>query len=162
MRNIIELAMLIRGFVRLPGDLELVTEEFAEGWSFVQSGDSHWLDKEIRARGWHFIWIAEALLRSGVGKTEQKATASALKVALRCVSERFNAAQVGHVEVSKYPGFFLARVKIYPYQIQQSATLFVSNEAAAPLMSPPVEAAAIIGPQVPPTTQRDLSISQRN
>lgn len=30
-RNITELAMLIRGSVRLPGDLELVTEEFEEG-----------------------------------------------------------------------------------------------------------------------------------
>lgn len=160
MRNIVERAMLIRGSVRLPGDLELVTEEFGEGWSFVQSGDSHWLDKEIRARGWHFIWIAEALLRSGVGKTEQKAIASALKVALRRVSEHFNAAQVGHFEVSKYPGFFLARVKIYPYQIQQSATLLVSIEAGASLMSPLVEAAAITGTQIPPTDSRDLSISQ--
>jgi hypothetical protein len=56
-----------------------VTEEFGEGWSFVQSRDSQWLDKEIRARGWHFIWIIEALLRSGVGKTSQAAIASTLK-----------------------------------------------------------------------------------
>ena len=129
MRNITELVMLIRGPVRLPGDLELVTEEFGEGWSFVQSGDTHWLDKEIRARGWHFIWIAEELLRSGVGKTAQEAIASTLKVALRRVSGRFNAAQVGHFEVSKYPGFFLAKVKVHPYQIQQSATLSASHEA---------------------------------
>ena len=150
MCNIIERAMLIRGSVRLPGDLELVTEEFGEGWSFVQSGDSHWLDKEIRARGWHFIWIAEARLRTGVGKTEQKATASALKVALRRVSERFNAAQVGHFEVSKYPGFFLARVKIYPYQIQQSATLLVSDEPVPLLMPPLAKTVAISSNQVTP------------
>ncbi|HTF66938.1 MAG TPA: hypothetical protein VK638_30070 [Edaphobacter sp.] len=142
--------MLIRGSVRLPGDLELVAEEFGEGWSFVQSGDSHWLDKEIRARGWHFIWIAEALLRTGVGKIEQKATASALKVALRRVSERFNAAQVGHFEVSKYPGFFLARVKIYPYQIQQSATLLVSDDPVPLLMPPLAKAVAISSNQVTP------------
>jgi hypothetical protein len=133
MRNIVELAMLIRGSARLPGDLELVTEEFGEGWSFVQSGDTHWLDKEIRARGWHFTWIAEELLRSGVGKTAQEAIANTLKVTLRRVSGRFNAAQVGHFEVRKYPGFVLARVKIYPYQIQQSATLSASHEA---LISP--------------------------
>lgn len=73
----------------------------------MQSGDSYWLDNEIRARGWHFIWIAEALLSSGVGKTAQEAIASTLRVALRRVSERFNAAQVGHFEVRKYPGSFL-------------------------------------------------------
>jgi hypothetical protein len=112
MRNIVELAMLIRGSVRLPGNLELVTEELGEGWSFVQSGDSHWLDKEIRVRGWHFNWIAEELLRSGVGKTSQEAIASALKLALRRVRGRFNAARVEHFGVTKYPGFFLARVKI--------------------------------------------------
>jgi hypothetical protein len=128
MRNIVELAMLIRGSVRLPGNLELVTEEFGEGWSFVQSGDSHWLDKEIRARGWHFIWITEELLRSGVGKTSQEAIASALKLALRRVRDRFNAARVEHFGVTTYPGFFLARVKIYPYQIQQSAVLSASDE----------------------------------
>ena len=114
----------------------------------MQSGDSHWLDKEIRVRGWHFNWIAEELLRSGVGKTSQEAIASALKLALRRVSERFNAAQATYFEVSKYPGFFLARVRIYPYQIQQSSTLLVSDEAAAPLVAPLVEAAAITGTQV--------------
>jgi hypothetical protein len=40
MRNIVESAMLIRRSVRLPGDFELVTEEFGEGWSFVQSGST--------------------------------------------------------------------------------------------------------------------------
>jgi hypothetical protein len=144
MRNIVESAMLIRRSVRLPGDFELVTEEFGEGWSFVRSGDSHWLDKEIRARGWHFIWITEALLGSGVGKTSQEAIARTLKLALRRVSERFNAARVAYFEVSRYPGFSLARVTIYPYQIQQSAILLVSDEVAAPLVAPLVEAAAIL------------------
>src|SRR5580765_2064100 len=140
--------MLLRGSVRLPGDLELVTEEFGEGWSFVQSGDSHWLDKEVRARGWHFIWIAEALLRSGVGKTTQEAIANTLKLALRRVSDHFNAAQVGHFEVSKYPGFFLARVKMYPYQIQQSAVLSTSGETVPPLILPLPETVAVTGNQV--------------
>jgi hypothetical protein len=148
MFNLAERAMLIRGTIILPGDFELATEEFGEGWSFVQSGDSHWLDKEVRARGWHFIWIAEPLLRSGVGKTAQEAIANTLKLALRRVSQRFNAAQVGHFQVTKYPGFFLVRVKIYPYQIQQSAILLVSDETAAPLKPTPVETVAILASQV--------------
>ena len=145
MPHITEGAMLIRRSIRLPGDLELVTEEFGEGWSFVQTGDPYWLDKEVRIRGWHFIWIAEALLRSGVGKTAEAAIARTLKLALCRVSQSFNAAQVGHFEVTKYPGFFLARVKIYPYQIQQSAILLVSD--VAPLKSPPIETVAIAASQ---------------
>ena len=51
MRKIAELTMLLRGRVELPANLNLVTEEFQEGWRFVQSGDTHWLVKKIRRRG---------------------------------------------------------------------------------------------------------------
>jgi len=123
MRNIAELTMLLRGPVALPDNLNLETEEFREGWNLVQSGDTHWLDTEIRRRGWHFIRIGEESLRGGVGHTSQEAIAGALKLALRRVSERFNAAEVESIELKKYPWFVLARVAVYPYQIQQDAVL---------------------------------------
>jgi len=75
MHDITEFTMLSRISVELPGNLALATEDFQEGWGFVRSGDVHWLDKEIRRRGWHFIWIAEPSLRSGVGETAQAAIA---------------------------------------------------------------------------------------
>jgi hypothetical protein len=136
MRDIAELTMLLRERVQLPDDLKLVTEEFRECWNFVRSGDVHWLDKQIRMRGWHFMWIAEGLPRSGVGRTSQEAIANALKLALRRVSERFDAAEVEHIELKKYPWFFLAKVRVYPYQIQQSAVLSVSDEALPMSMLP--------------------------
>jgi|SRR5271157_827008 len=148
MRNIAELTMLLRGHVELPDNLDLVTEEFQEGWSFLGSGDARWLDKEVRARGWHCIWIAEGMLRSGVGKTSQEAIAGALKLALRQVNGRFNAAEVEHIELTKYPWFVLARVRVYPYQIQQSAVLSVPEPAVPVLMPPLVEAIAIPGSRV--------------
>lgn len=126
--RIVALATLVHGSAKLPGDLELVTEKFDEDWNLVRSGDVHWLDKEVRARGWHFIRITEAMLRSGLGTTAQEAIAGTLRMALSHVGERFNTAQVRHFEVSKYQNFFLARVKIYPYQIQQGETLPVSDE----------------------------------
>jgi hypothetical protein len=46
MRDIIERPILIRGSVRRPDDLELVLEEFGEGWGCVHSGDSQWLDDQ--------------------------------------------------------------------------------------------------------------------
>jgi hypothetical protein len=150
MVNIAELIMLLRGRVELPDDLTLATEEFREGWNFVRSGGARRLDKEIRRRGWHFIRIAEGSLRSGVGQTPQEAIAGALKLALRCLSKRFNAAEVEHIELKTYPWFFLAKVTVYPYQIQRSAVLSVPDEVVLLSTPPPAEAVTITGNQVVP------------
>jgi hypothetical protein len=123
MRNIAELNMLLRVQVELPSGLKLVTDGFREGWDFVRSVDAHRLEKKIETRGWHFIKIADGALRSGVGESSQEAIASALKLALRHVNEHFNAVEVEHIELTQYPWFFLARIRVYPYRIQQSAVL---------------------------------------
>ncbi len=153
MRKIAELTMLLRGRVELPADLNLVTEKFQEGWSFVQSGDTHWLDKEIRQRGWHFMWIGEGSRRGGVGQTSQEAIAGALKLALRRVSERFNAAEVESIEVKKYPWFVLAKVKVYPYQIQQGSTLSSLDRTVPLSIALPAKAVVMPGNQIAPAIQ---------
>jgi len=137
MCDIAELTVLLRERVELPDQFTFLTEEFREGWSFALSGDALWMDKQIRTRGWHFIRIDEGSLKSGVGQTSQDATSSALKMALRCVDPRFNAAEVRHIELTKYPWFYLARVRVYPYQIQQGSSLSPSNEPASLGMAAP-------------------------
>jgi hypothetical protein len=128
MRNIAELNMLLRGQIELPDGLKLATEEFREGWNFVRSVDAHHLEKKIQTRGWNLIKVADAPLRSGVGDTSQEAIANALKLTLRHVSTHFNAAEVEHIELTQYPWFFLARVRVYPYSIQRSTTLAIPDE----------------------------------
>ncbi len=64
-----------------------------------------------------------------MGDTSQEAINGALKLALRHVSERFNAAEVERIELTQYPWFFLARVRVYPYRIQQHAVLAEVEEA---------------------------------
>jgi len=128
MLTIAELNMLLRVRTELPAGLRLATNEFREGWNFVKV-DAGRLEKKIRTRGWNFIKIADGSLRSGVGETSQQAIASALTLALRRVSEHFNAVEVEHIELKQYPWFFLARVRVYPYRIQQSAVLPVPDEA---------------------------------
>jgi hypothetical protein len=150
MRNIAELTVLLRERVSLPDHFNLVTEEFREGWGFVLSGDAHWLDKKIRRCRWQFIRIAEGSLKSGVGPTPQEAIANALKLALRCVSGRFNAAEVEHIELKEYPWFVLATVRVYPYQIQKNAILSVADESASSRMPLPVKV-VITDNQVAPT-----------
>lgn len=152
MRKIIELTMLLRGHVELPDSLNLVTEEFREGWNFVQSGDNHWLNREIRRRDWHFMWIGEGSLRSGVGQTSQEAIAGALKLALRRIGEGFNAAEVESIKLKKYPWFVLAKVKVYPYQIQRGAVLSSFDRTVPLSIALPAKAAAIPGNQVAPAT----------
>ena len=130
MRTIAELNVLLRARAELPVGLKVATEEFREGWNFMRSGGAQRLEKKIRTRGWNFIKISDGSLRSGVGDTSQEAIASALKLALRRVSTHFNAVEVEHIELTKYPWFFLARVRVYPYRIQQGAALPTPDEAA--------------------------------
>jgi hypothetical protein len=151
MGNIAELTMLLRGHIELPDNLKLATEEFREGWNIVRSGGARRLHREIRRRGWHFIRIGEGSLRSGVGQTSQQAIAGALRLALRCLSERFNAAEVEHIELKTYPWFFLARVTVYPCQVRRSPVL-PAPEEGVPLVSMPslAEAVDITGNQAAP------------
>jgi hypothetical protein len=129
MRNIAELNILVRVRVELPTGTELATEEFREGWNFVRSADARRLEKIIQTRGWNFIKIAKETLRSGVGESSQEAIGNALKLTLRRVSDSFNAVEVEHIELTQYPWFFLARVCVCPYRIQQGTVLPVLDEA---------------------------------
>ena len=39
------------------------------------------------------------------------------------MNEKFNAAEVEHIELTVYPWFFLARVRVSPYRVQREAML---------------------------------------
>lgn len=148
MRTIAERNMLLRARTELPNGLSLATEEFREGWNFVKTVNVQRLEKRILMRGWNFIKIPDESLRSGVGDTSQEAIASALKLALRRIGARFNAAEVEHIELTQYPWFFLARVRVFPFRIQQGAALPASDDSLpAPIASPqrrlPPHAAAL-------------------
>lgn len=135
MRMIAELNVLLREQAELPGGLKLATEEFREGWNLVRSGDAERLKKRIQTRGWSFIKIGDGSLRSGVGETSQEAIASALKLALRRVGEHFPAVAVEYIEWTRYPWFFLARVRVHPYRIQPGAPA-PEEDAPMPIASP--------------------------
>jgi hypothetical protein len=81
------------------------------------------LEKKISAREWSFIKIAEGVQASGVGETSQEAISSALRLALLRMSVQFNAVEVEHIELSQYPWFIQARLRVCQYRIQQGAVL---------------------------------------
>jgi hypothetical protein len=129
MRNIAELNMLLRVQLGAPNDLKLAIEEFCADWNFVRAADARRLEKKIHTCGVNFTNTSDETMRSGVGKSSQEAIANALKLTLRHVSDTFNAVEVKHIELTQYPWFFLARVNVCPYRIQQGAVLPIPDEA---------------------------------
>jgi hypothetical protein len=127
MRNIAEQTILLRDMIELPDVLKLTKEEFCEGWSFIRSVNARQLGKQITAHEWNQINIADRLQHSGVGGTQQEALANALRLSLRHIGEFFNAAEVENIELTQYPWFHLARIRIYPSRIQESSVLPVPD-----------------------------------
>jgi hypothetical protein len=112
-----EPAFLVRADARLPVDLKLNQRKFYEGWNSVPSSDARVLGKRVNRCQWQLMVDAEPLLKSGLGKTPQAATARALKLALPEVGRSFNAARIEYLEVDKYPWFYLAKIAVYPHTI---------------------------------------------
>ena len=128
MTTISESNVLLRSDIPLPAGFKIATDEFHHGWNRIRSGGAGRLDKKIKARGWSFTRTPGGTLRSGVGKTAQEAIGSALCQALAEMDEDSHAVEVGQMQVTSYPWFFVARVRVEPYRIQPVAV----NESAMP------------------------------
>lgn len=89
----------------------------------IEDATSTVLDEKIRAAGWHFIWLADPCSCSGVGKMATSAIDKAIDGALKRIQGRFNAAELDSINISKYPGFQVARVTLHARHIQQQVSL---------------------------------------
>jgi hypothetical protein len=137
MFSLIESNVLLRKQAELPMGFKVATAEFRDGWSLMRSGGAVRLGRKIRARGWNLIGIPAGALRSGVGDTSQTAIASALIQALRQVDSQANAVEVERVELTEYPWFFLARVRVHTYRIQPGTELPMLDTAVATVSTRP-------------------------
>jgi hypothetical protein len=70
--------------------------------------------------------------RRGFGRTARTAINNAIALAFNEVKVRFNAAELGSISVSKYPGFQIARVTLHARQIQKQASLSGSSRRNRP------------------------------
>ena len=118
MTTISESNVLLRSDIPLPAGFKIATDEFHHGWNRMRSGGAGRLDKKIKARGWSLTRTPGGTLRSGVGKTAQEAIGSALCQALAEMDEDSHAVEIGQMQVTSYPWFFVARVRVEPYRIQ--------------------------------------------
>jgi hypothetical protein len=131
MHKLDEPAFLLRVDARLPADLKVTKRKFRDGWDSVPSRDAQRLGRQVKRRDWELDVEALPLLKGGMGKTPQAATARALKLALRQVRESFNAARVEYLRVSHYPWFYLSTVAVYPQTIKrgQSSLIFPERKS---------------------------------
>jgi hypothetical protein len=121
-------AMFLRTGCILPAGMELVQTRFDEKWLSVENATAATLDAQVRSMGWHFMFLQTAHSRVGVGRTAELATSKAMVRALKQTEDRFNAAELGLVKVTRYPGFHIARATLHTRQIQQSASLGLVDE----------------------------------
>jgi hypothetical protein len=135
MLKITKRSVLLRAETELPPSIGMASGEVMEGWNIARPGGASLLERKIRRDGWHFTRIADETRRSGVGESSQQAIASALQLAVQSIGEYFNAVEVRHIQLTRYPWFILARLGVFPYRIQQSPVQFVPDDAL-PLAAP--------------------------
>ena len=121
-------SIFLRTGCLLPDGINLMQEKFDNTWSSAGDTTASALDLRIRDAGWHFMWLVGTYSRHGFGRTAKTAISKAITVALDEVKARFNAAELGSVSVSRYPGFQIARVTIHTRQIQQQSSLRLVDE----------------------------------
>lgn len=129
-------SVFLRNGSILPDRLDPCRQPVSEGWSVVEEIPALVFDTMIRQAGWHFMWLHDASSRSGIGLTEDAAIRRALSGALKGISRRFNAAKLDSVQITQYPGFQIANVRVQTLQIQRHASL----NTAARLHPQPVPA----------------------
>jgi len=86
------------------------------------------LDEKVRNAGWHFMWLEDAHSSHSVGATETSAVTKAIARALNRIKDRFNAAELESIKISKYPGFRIAKITLHTRHIQQHASLGLVDE----------------------------------
>jgi hypothetical protein len=121
-------SIFLRTGCLLPDGLDLIQQGFDETWSSAGDTVASALDLRIRKAGWHFMWLEGTYSRHGFGRTAKSAISRAITLALNEVKDRFNAAELGSVRVSRYPGFQVAKVTIHARQVQQQASLSLVDE----------------------------------
>jgi hypothetical protein len=120
--------MFLRTDCLLPDGMGLIQKQFGEKWMAIENATAATLDVRIRNAGWHFMCLQTAHSRVGIGRTAESATIKAMALALEQTEGRFNAAELGLVKVTRYPGFHVARATLHTRQIQQHASLGLVDE----------------------------------
>ena len=122
-------AVFLRQGCSLPPLLHLPQIEVCKEWMQIEELDAASFDKVIHQTGWHFFWIQASFTRRGYGTSRQRAIDRALGHALSGVAIRFNAAELGSVDVQQVLGIHIATVKVFTRQVKHHTALDYSTDA---------------------------------
>jgi hypothetical protein len=128
---IAESNVFLRARIDLPEGFKVAAGDFRDGWKVMRTGGARRLERKTRACGWNFVRLGDGAVKSGVGNTSRDAVASALRLALTQVEGHANAVELERIELTSYPWFVLARVRVNPYRIQEGEAPHVMARASA-------------------------------
>ena len=112
----------------LPDQFHLRQEPFCKGWTEAMGILVAELDSRIRSVGWHFMWMMDSHSSQALGRTAETATHRALVRALKHVRGRFNAAELGSMQVTQFLGWKIAKVTLHARHIQKHTSLDLPEE----------------------------------
>jgi hypothetical protein len=121
-------SVFLRTSCILPQYLDPLREPIGDNWTHVEEIGTQVFDTMIRHAGWHFVCVHGTCSRRGFGVTRDDATRRAVVRALEEVTRQCNAAELDSVQVTKYPGFHVARATVQPRQIQQHTSLGIADK----------------------------------
>ena len=119
-------SIFVRSTGTLPAYVGVLVEPFAGGWAHVEQMESRAFDAMIRQAKWHYMWVHGSYSQRGFGRSEETAIRRALERALQSVSPRFNVAEFDSLQISRFPGFYIASVRMNTRQILQNNGLKIS------------------------------------
>ena len=120
-------SVFLRTSCILPQNLDPLRAPFGDNWTHVEEIGTPVFDTMVRHAGWHFICVQGTFSRRGFGVTRDDATHRAVVRALMVVTRQHNAAELDSVQVTKYPGFHVARATVQARQIQQHTLLGIPD-----------------------------------
>src|SRR5665213_2367378 len=118
---------LLRLEIQLPAGYKPLARKFREDWDSIPLTEARRLGRQAKKSGWQLDACADRILKTGTGKTQQSATACALKLAMADIGACSNAVKIEYLQIKQYPWFFLSTVAIYPQALRKDA-----NVAAIP------------------------------
>ena len=145
-------AIFIRGDSQLPSWFRFVYED-CEGWKRLVDVNSLALERTAIATGWHYAYIASAIVCSAVGMTGHDAQRRALRKVLEQMNGTgFNSFEISERRAGNYLAVRTVRLAIHPRHLSTDPSLKKTAPYSYPGASEDVEAifwrASEVQPQV--------------
>ena len=117
-------SILIEEGPRLKQLLGLESVPYSGDWSLVDAPDGLALDRQIRASGWNFFFMADEVTAMFLGPLGPQKIQNALKrILAKLVPKHFNALEVTKIMAKRFLGVPYTVVSAHSRHIQQSCYL---------------------------------------